>query len=163
MPHCHNINIYCLVCVSADFAYQLQEVDSGVYSKRRSKKWQCWYLGWLLWCSCYQWIYGYCGAQRRCKCCPCWPHVSMLGDRLIIHHVLSSWLQNSNIYVWNYIYMCSYIIKGILPDGLFFVGYTYAGELPSCAFGFNSHGLVKIPWIYTSLVLMFLSTLLLIL
>ncbi|KAH1251530.1 hypothetical protein GmHk_05G014386 [Glycine max] len=35
----------------------------------------------------------------------------------------------------------TYIIKGILPDGLFFVGYTYAGELPSCAFGFNSHGL----------------------
>jgi len=40
---------------------------------------------------------------------------------------------------------CSYLIKGILPNGLFFVGYTYAGELPSCAFGFNSHGLVKIP------------------
>ncbi|WVZ22833.1 hypothetical protein V8G54_001377 [Vigna mungo] len=35
----------------------------------------------------------------------------------------------------------TYLIKGILPDGLFFVGYTYAGELPSCAFGFNSHGL----------------------
>ncbi|KAL9329987.1 hypothetical protein ACSQ67_004990 [Phaseolus vulgaris] len=35
----------------------------------------------------------------------------------------------------------TYLIKGILPDGHFFVGYTYAGELPSCAFGFNSHGL----------------------
>ncbi|RDX83034.1 hypothetical protein CR513_36099, partial [Mucuna pruriens] len=35
----------------------------------------------------------------------------------------------------------TYLIKGILPDGLFYVGYTYAGELPSCAFGFNSHGL----------------------
>ncbi|XP_016189434.1 uncharacterized protein LOC107630730 isoform X1 [Arachis ipaensis] len=35
----------------------------------------------------------------------------------------------------------TYLIKGILPDGMFFVGYTYAGELPSCAFGFNSHGL----------------------
>ncbi|XP_027918343.1 uncharacterized protein LOC114177267 [Vigna unguiculata] len=35
----------------------------------------------------------------------------------------------------------TYLIKGILPNGLFFVGYTYAGELPSCAFGFNSHGL----------------------
>ncbi|XP_020994261.1 uncharacterized protein LOC107479824 isoform X3 [Arachis duranensis] len=35
----------------------------------------------------------------------------------------------------------TYLIKRILPDGMFFVGYTYAGELPSCAFGFNSHGL----------------------
>ncbi|CAJ1937327.1 unnamed protein product [Sphenostylis stenocarpa] len=35
----------------------------------------------------------------------------------------------------------TYLIKGILPNGVFFVGYTYAGELPSCAFGFNSHGL----------------------
>ncbi|XP_061363690.1 uncharacterized protein LOC133307226 [Gastrolobium bilobum] len=35
----------------------------------------------------------------------------------------------------------TYLIKGIMPDGLFFVGYTYAGELPTCAFGFNSHGL----------------------
>ncbi|XP_020224039.1 uncharacterized protein LOC109806094 isoform X1 [Cajanus cajan] len=35
----------------------------------------------------------------------------------------------------------TYLIKGILPDGLFFVAYTYAGELPSCAFGFNTHGL----------------------
>lgn len=26
---------------------------------------------------------------------------------------------------------------------VFFIGYTYAGELPSCAFGFNNHGLVK--------------------
>ncbi|CAK8579286.1 unnamed protein product [Lathyrus sativus] len=36
----------------------------------------------------------------------------------------------------------TYIIKGILPDGMFFVGYTYAGELPSSAFAFNSNGLV---------------------
>ncbi|KAK4262844.1 hypothetical protein QN277_028349 [Acacia crassicarpa] len=36
----------------------------------------------------------------------------------------------------------TYLIKGILPNGIFFVAYTYAGELPSCAFGFNSHGLV---------------------
>ncbi|KAE9614094.1 hypothetical protein Lal_00016511 [Lupinus albus] len=35
----------------------------------------------------------------------------------------------------------TYLVKGILSDGVFFVGYTYAGELPSCAFGFNSHGL----------------------
>ncbi|KAK7358553.1 hypothetical protein VNO77_00486 [Canavalia gladiata] len=35
----------------------------------------------------------------------------------------------------------TYLIKGILPNGLFFVAYTYGGELPSGAFGFNSHGL----------------------
>ncbi|XP_045826347.1 uncharacterized protein LOC123918367 [Trifolium pratense] len=35
----------------------------------------------------------------------------------------------------------TYLIKGILPNGLFFVGYTYAGELPSSAFAFNSNGL----------------------
>jgi hypothetical protein len=38
----------------------------------------------------------------------------------------------------------SYLIKAMLPNGLSFIAYTYAGELPSCAFGFNSHGLVKI-------------------
>lgn len=37
---------------------------------------------------------------------------------------------------------CSYLIKGILSNGASFTAYTYAGELPSCAFGFNSHGLV---------------------
>lgn len=36
----------------------------------------------------------------------------------------------------------TYLIRGILPNGIFFVACTYAGELPSCAFGFNSHGLV---------------------
>ncbi|KAG2680965.1 hypothetical protein I3760_11G123100 [Carya illinoinensis] len=35
----------------------------------------------------------------------------------------------------------TYLIKGTLANGLSFVAYTYAGELPSCAFGFNSHGL----------------------
>lgn len=35
----------------------------------------------------------------------------------------------------------TYLIKGILPNGLFFVAYTYAGELPSSAFAFNSNGL----------------------
>ncbi|KAL5551900.1 hypothetical protein UlMin_002076 [Ulmus minor] len=35
----------------------------------------------------------------------------------------------------------TYLIKGTLPNGLSFIAYTYAGELPSCAFGFNSHGL----------------------
>ncbi|KAL0371882.1 UNVERIFIED_CONTAM: hypothetical protein Scaly_0869800 [Sesamum calycinum] len=35
----------------------------------------------------------------------------------------------------------TYLIKGNLPNGSSFTAYTYAGELPSCAFGFNSHGL----------------------
>ncbi|KAE8683865.1 Detected protein of unknown function [Hibiscus syriacus] len=32
----------------------------------------------------------------------------------------------------------NYLIKGKLSNGLSFIAYTYAGELPSCAFGFNS-------------------------
>ncbi|KAH6763305.1 hypothetical protein C2S52_020738 [Perilla frutescens var. hirtella] len=35
----------------------------------------------------------------------------------------------------------TYLIKGTLSNGVHFTAYTYAGELPSCAFGFNSHGL----------------------
>ncbi|XWS61680.1 hypothetical protein CRYUN_Cryun07bG0146700 [Craigia yunnanensis] len=35
----------------------------------------------------------------------------------------------------------TYLIKGKLSNGLSFIAYTYAGELPSCAFGFNNHGL----------------------
>ncbi|KAJ8768567.1 hypothetical protein K2173_022678 [Erythroxylum novogranatense] len=35
----------------------------------------------------------------------------------------------------------SYLIRATMPNGLSFVGYTYAGELPSCAFGFNTRGL----------------------
>ncbi|ONI07299.1 hypothetical protein PRUPE_5G112000 [Prunus persica] len=35
----------------------------------------------------------------------------------------------------------AYLIKGTLLNGLSFIAYTYAGELPSCAFGLNSHGL----------------------
>ncbi|XP_024032765.1 uncharacterized protein LOC21410717, partial [Morus notabilis] len=34
-----------------------------------------------------------------------------------------------------------YLIKGVLSNGVSYIAYTYAGELPSCAFGFNSHGL----------------------
>nr|GMC78804.1 Acyl-coenzyme A:6-aminopenicillanic-acid-acyltransferase [Ipomoea batatas] len=34
----------------------------------------------------------------------------------------------------------TYLIKATLFDGTTFTAYTYAGELPSCAFGFNSHG-----------------------
>ncbi|CAN6443879.1 unnamed protein product [Victoria cruziana] len=34
-----------------------------------------------------------------------------------------------------------YLVKATLPCGVSFTAYTYAGELPSCAFGFNSHGL----------------------
>ncbi|KAF4354793.1 hypothetical protein F8388_017997 [Cannabis sativa] len=35
----------------------------------------------------------------------------------------------------------TYLIKGTLSNGLSFLAYTYAGELPSCAFGVNNHGL----------------------
>ncbi|XP_042503689.1 uncharacterized protein LOC122080879 [Macadamia integrifolia] len=35
----------------------------------------------------------------------------------------------------------TYLIKGRLSTGLQFTAYTYAGELPSCAFGFNSNGM----------------------
>ncbi|XP_030454126.2 uncharacterized protein LOC115675546 isoform X2 [Syzygium oleosum] len=35
----------------------------------------------------------------------------------------------------------TYIIKGTLSSGLCFISYTYAGELPSCAFGFNNNGM----------------------
>ncbi|XP_068666595.1 uncharacterized protein [Aristolochia californica] len=34
-----------------------------------------------------------------------------------------------------------YLIRATLSNGLSFTAYTYAGELPSCAFGFNSNGL----------------------
>ncbi|XP_065858757.1 uncharacterized protein [Euphorbia lathyris] len=35
----------------------------------------------------------------------------------------------------------TYLVKATMSNGLSFVGYTYAGELPSCAFGFNNYGL----------------------
>ncbi|XP_057810172.1 uncharacterized protein LOC131024676 [Salvia miltiorrhiza] len=35
----------------------------------------------------------------------------------------------------------TYLIKGNLESGASFTAYTYAGELPTCAFGFNTHGL----------------------
>ncbi|EPS72214.1 hypothetical protein M569_02546, partial [Genlisea aurea] len=35
----------------------------------------------------------------------------------------------------------TYLIKAVLSNGTSFTAYTYAGELPSCAFGFNSHGM----------------------
>ncbi|XP_059644190.1 uncharacterized protein LOC132285966 [Cornus florida] len=35
----------------------------------------------------------------------------------------------------------TYLIRATLWNGLSFTAYTYAGELPSCAFGFNNHGL----------------------
>ncbi|KAF3792805.1 hypothetical protein EJ110_NYTH10757 [Nymphaea thermarum] len=34
-----------------------------------------------------------------------------------------------------------YLVRATLPSGVSFTAYTYAGELPSGAFGFNSHGL----------------------
>ncbi|XP_068647286.1 uncharacterized protein [Aristolochia californica] len=41
----------------------------------------------------------------------------------------------------NLLLNCSYLIRATLSNGLSFTAYTYAGELPSCAFGFNSNGL----------------------
>ncbi|XP_010272556.1 PREDICTED: uncharacterized protein LOC104608307 [Nelumbo nucifera] len=35
----------------------------------------------------------------------------------------------------------TYLVKAQLSNGLSFAAYTYAGELPSCAFGFNSNAL----------------------
>ncbi|XP_042464784.1 uncharacterized protein LOC122047504 isoform X1 [Zingiber officinale] len=35
----------------------------------------------------------------------------------------------------------TFMVRARLPDGLSFVAYSYAGELPSCAFGFNSNGI----------------------
>jgi len=37
----------------------------------------------------------------------------------------------------------TYLVRATLPDGLSFTAYTYAGELPSCAFGFNTNGVVS--------------------
>ncbi|XP_059287073.1 uncharacterized protein LOC132040451 [Lycium ferocissimum] len=34
----------------------------------------------------------------------------------------------------------TYLVKVTLSNGTTFTAYTYAGELPSCAFGFNNHG-----------------------
>ncbi|KAM0939414.1 putative peptidase C45 [Dioscorea sansibarensis] len=34
----------------------------------------------------------------------------------------------------------AYVVRVALPNGLSFTAYTYAGELPSCAFGFNHNG-----------------------
>ncbi|KAL9230976.1 hypothetical protein vseg_006257 [Gypsophila vaccaria] len=34
----------------------------------------------------------------------------------------------------------TYLIKANFKDGLSYTAYTYVGELPSCAFGFNTHG-----------------------
>lgn len=42
-----------------------------------------------------------------------------------------------------YIAFCSYLVRARLPNGASFTAYTYAGELPSCAFGFNSNGIVR--------------------
>uniref|UniRef100_A0A804L0L3 Peptidase C45 hydrolase domain-containing protein n=1 Tax=Musa acuminata subsp. malaccensis TaxID=214687 RepID=A0A804L0L3_MUSAM len=37
----------------------------------------------------------------------------------------------------------TYLVRARLPNGASFTAYTYAGELPSCAFGFNSNGIVR--------------------
>lgn len=37
----------------------------------------------------------------------------------------------------------TYLVRATLPDGASFTAYTCAGELPSCAFGFNTNGVVS--------------------
>lgn len=46
------------------------------------------------------------------------------------------------ICVTYFVLTCRYLIRGTLYNGLSFTAYTYAGELPSCAFGFNGSGMV---------------------
>ena len=36
-----------------------------------------------------------------------------------------------------------YLVHAEFEDGFQFMAYTYAGEIPSCAFGFNSNGVVS--------------------
>ncbi|KAJ8645990.1 hypothetical protein MRB53_007738 [Persea americana] len=61
------------------------------------------------------------------------------SDVLIVNDTMAIAVHNedANIALINHVYL----IKATLPNGLSFTAYTYAGELPSCAFGFNSHGL----------------------
>ncbi|CAK9202866.1 unnamed protein product [Sphagnum troendelagicum] len=46
--------------------------------------------------------------------------------------------EDAHVSILNHVYL----VHAELEDGLSFVAYTYAGELPSCAFGFNSYGVV---------------------
>ncbi|XP_030937941.1 uncharacterized protein LOC115963173 [Quercus lobata] len=61
------------------------------------------------------------------------------SDVLIISDSMATVAHNEDAYVA--LFGHTYFIKGMLSKGLSFIAYTYAGELPSCAFGFNSHGL----------------------
>ena len=65
----------------------------------------------------------------------------MLNVSVIYCPSFSIRIELFSIFIVDFNQICSYLIKRILPDGMFFVGYTYAGELPNCAFGFNTHGL----------------------
>lgn len=44
--------------------------------------------------------------------------------------------------IWYYL-DCRYSVHAEFEDGFQFMAFTYAGEIPSCAFGFNSHGVVS--------------------
>lgn len=45
--------------------------------------------------------------------------------------------EDANVSVKDHVYL----VHGIFSERASFIAYTYAGELPSCAFGFNSHGI----------------------
>ncbi|KAF9604926.1 hypothetical protein IFM89_011293 [Coptis chinensis] len=74
------------------------------------------------------------------------------SDILVVTDLpMSLWLGTRNALIHSHFDLCKetevtlllhiYLIKARLPSGLSFTTYTYAGELPSCAFGFNSNGL----------------------
>eukprot|EP01018_Ginkgo_biloba_P015297 Gb_10773 [translate_table: standard] len=60
------------------------------------------------------------------------------SDVLVVNNSMALVVHNedANVSVLGHVYL----IKATLPDGSYFTAFTYAGELPSCAFGFNSHG-----------------------
>ncbi|KAJ3694592.1 hypothetical protein LUZ60_010072 [Juncus effusus] len=61
------------------------------------------------------------------------------SDLLIVNDSLAIAAHNedANVALLNH----TYLLKVVLANGISFTAYTYAGELPSCAFGFNNYGL----------------------
>ncbi|XVF10481.1 hypothetical protein REPUB_Repub07fG0186900 [Reevesia pubescens] len=64
------------------------------------------------------------------------------SDVLIVSDLmaLAAHNEDANFALVGHTYALFSFIKGKLSNGLSFIAYTYARELPSCAFGFNSHG-----------------------
>ncbi|KNA16067.1 hypothetical protein SOVF_092540 [Spinacia oleracea] len=61
------------------------------------------------------------------------------SDVLVVSHDMAIAVHNedANVALVGH----TYLIRANLGNGHSFTAYTYAGELPSCAFGYNSHGL----------------------